>query len=172
MINKSTIIEQAFIRLGEVGTIYNDNRSEQYKVATILLDGIIDTIAVDNNFLFNATTVTLSKAIEQQNELGEYRYNMPIDFLNAVRLSNGARIEGEFIYSTEDSVKITYCRKININELPNYLRNLLIYSLASSLADAYSAYENKKQLMLSYYNAEVIKIMNVEGLRFTVQDEV
>lgn len=168
MIDKSKITEMAIVRLGEVGTIYNDNRSEIYKVAEKLLDNIIDTIAVDNNFLFNATTIKLNKSLQEKNILGEYRYNLPIDFLNIIR-AKGCRIEGEFIYSKDEEAIITYCRKMSLQEFPDYLTNLLIYNLASVLCDAYSAYSDRKTLMLSYYNREVQRVMNIEGLRF---DEV
>ena len=164
MLDRGNIIESAFLKLGEVGQIYSDNRTEQYEVAGKLLDNILETVALDTDFLFNATTVNLNKNINSSNDFGEYRYNIPNDFLTLVRYSDNMKFEGEFIYSTNENLNITYCRKIAIEEYPQYMKRYLIYELAVELCNTYSAYENKLNTMHGYLSDEKIKIMNNEGL--------
>ena len=74
------------------------------------------------------------------------------------------KLEGEFIYSTNDSLNITYCRNIAIEEYPQYMKNYLILKLAVELCNTYSAYENKLGVIQGYLSDEKIKIMNNEGL--------
>ena len=164
MLDRGNIIESAFLKLGEVGQIYSDNRTEQYEVAGKLLDNILETVALDTDFLFNATTVNLNKNINSSNDFGEYRYNIPNDFLTLVRYSDNMKFEGEFIYSTNESLNITYCRKIAIEEYPQYMKNYLIYKLSVELCNTYSAYSDKLSAMHGYLSDERTKIMNNEGL--------
>ena len=164
MLDKGNIIELAFLKLGEVGQIYSDNRTEQYEVAGKLLDNILDTVALDTDFSFNAVTVNLDKNINSKNDFDEYRYNIPNDFLVLIRYSDNMKLEGEFIYSTNDSLNITYCRNIAIEEYPQYMKNYLILKLAVELCNTYSAYENKLSIVQGSLSDEKIKIMNNEGL--------
>lgn len=164
MLDRGNIIESAFLKLGEVGQIYSDNRTEQYEVAGKLLDNILETVALDTDFLFNATTVNLNKNINSTNDFGEYRYNIPNDFLTIIRYSDNMKFEGEFIYSTNASLNITYCRKIAIEEYPQYMKNYLIYKLSVELCNTYSAYSDKLNTMHGYLSDEKTKIMNNEGL--------
>ncbi len=164
MLDRGNMIESAFLKLGEVGQIYSDNRTEQYEVAGKLLDNILETVALDTDFLFNATTVNLNKNINSSNDFGEYRYNIPNDFLTIIRYSDNMKFEGEFIYSTNDSLNITYCRKIAIEEYPQYMKNYLIYKLSVELCNTYSAYSDKLSAMHWYLSDERTKIMNNEGL--------
>ena len=164
MLDRGNIIESAFLKLGEIGQIYSDNRTEQYEVAGKLLDNILETVALDTDFLFNATTVNLNKNINSSNDFGEYRYNIPNDFLTLVRYSDNMKFEGEFIYSTNENLNITYCRKIAIEEYPQYMKNYLIYKLSVELCNTYSAYSDKLSTMHGYLSDERTKIMNNEGL--------
>ena len=164
MLDRGNIIESAFLKLGEVGQIYSDNRTEQYEVAGKLLDNILETVALDTDFLFNAVTVKLDKNINSKNDFDEYRYNILNDFLVLIRYSDNMKLEGEFIYSTNDSLNITYCRKIAIGEYPAYMKNYLILKLAVELCNTYSAYEHKLNTIHGYLSDEKIKIMNNEGL--------
>lgn len=164
MLDRGNIIESAFLKLGEVGQIYSDNRTEQYEVAGKLLDNILETVALDTDFLFNATTVNLNKNINSTNDFNEYRYNIPNDFLTIIRYSDNMKFEGEFIYSTNESLNITYCRKIAIEEYPQYMKNYLIYKLSVELCNTYSAYSDKLTTMHGYLSDERTKIMNNEGL--------
>ena len=164
MLDRGNIIESAFLKLGEVGQIYSDNRTEQYEVAGKLLDNILETVALDTDFLFNATTVNLNKNINSTNDFDEYRYNIPNDFLTIIRYSDNMKFEGEFIYSTNESLNITYCRKIAIEEYPQYMKNYLIYKLSVELCNTYSAYSDKLSTMHGYLSDERAKIMNNEGL--------
>ena len=164
MLDRGNIIESAFLKLGEVGQIYSDNRTEQYEVAGKLLDNILETVALDTDFLFNATTVNLNKNINSTNDFDEYRYNIPNDFLTIIRYSDNMKFEGEFIYSTNESLNITYCRKIAIEEYPQYMKNYLIYKLSVELCNTYSAYSDKLSAMHGHLSDERTKIMNNEGL--------
>lgn len=164
MLDRGNIIELAFLRLGEVGNLYSDNRTEEYKIAEKLLENILETVALDTDFLFNATTVKLEKNINSKNEFEQHRYNLPQDFLTIIRYSDNMKFEAEFIYSTNEELNITYCRKIAIEEYPEYMKNYLIYKLAVELCGTYSAYNDKLNLMQGYLNSEIIKIKNLEGL--------
>ena len=164
MLDRGNIIESAFLKLGEVGQIYSDNRTEQYEVAGKLLDNILETVALDTDFLFNATTVNLNKNINSTNDFGEYRYNIPNDFLTIIRYSDNMKFEGEFIYSTNENLNITYCRKIAIEEYPSYMKNYLILKLSVELCNTYSAYSDKLNIMHGYLSDEKTKILNNEGL--------
>ena len=164
MLDRGNIIEQAFLKVGDPGQIYSDNRGERYDIAEKLLDNILETVALDTDFLFNATTVSLTKNASSINEFGEYRYNRPNDFLTMIRYSDDMRLEGEFIYSTNDALNIMYCRKIILEEYPDYMKNYLILKLAVELCFTYTAYENKIQLILEALSSEKVKVMNNEGL--------
>ena len=164
MLDRGNIIEQAFLKVGDPGQIYSDNRTERYKVAEKLLDNILETIALDTAFLFNAVTVNLTKNANNTNEFDEYRYNIPNDFLSIIRYSDSMRIEGEFIYSANEALNIMYCRKIILEEYPDYMKNYLILKLAVELCFTYTAYENKIQLILAALSSEKVKVMNNEGL--------
>lgn len=164
MIDRGNIIELAFFKLGETVQIYSDNMAEKHKIAEKLLENVLETLAMDTDFLFNATTVRLEKNINSQNDYGDYRYNLPHDFLNLIRYTDNMRLESEFIYSKNEDLSITYCRKITIEEFPNYMKNYLVYKLAVELCGAYSSYIEKISLMQTYLNSEMIKIKNSEGL--------
>ena len=164
MLDRGNIIEHAFLKVGDPGQIYSDNRTERYNIAEKLLDNILDTVALDTAFLFNAVTVNLTKNANSTNEFDEYRYNRPNDFLSIIRYSDNMRIEGEFIYSTNEALNIMYCRKIVLEKFPDYMKNYLVLKLAVELCFTYTAYENKIQLILAALNSEKVKVMNNEGL--------
>lgn len=164
MLDRGNIIELAFFRLGETVQIYSDNMTEKHKIAEKLLENVVETLAMDTDFLFNATTVKLEKNINSKNDYGEYRYNIPHDFLSLIRYTDNMRMEREFVYSKNENLSITYCRKITIEEFPNYMKNYLVYKLAVELCGAYSAYIEKIDSMQTYLNSEMIKIKNSEGL--------
>ena len=164
MLDRGNIIEHAFLKVGDPGQIYPDNRTERYNIAEKLFDNILDTVALDTAFLFNAVTVNLTKNANSTNEFDEYRYNRPNDFLSIIRYSDNMRIEGEFIYSTNEALNIMYCRKIVLEEYPDYMKNYLVLKLAVELCFAYTAYDNKIQLILAALNSEKVKVMNNEGL--------
>lgn len=164
MLDRGNIIELTFLKLGEVGNLYSDNRTEQYKIAETLFKNILETVATDTDFLFNATTVKLDKNINGKNDFDENRYNAPNDFLSLVRYNDSMKFEGEFFYSKNDELNVTYCRKIALEEYPDYMKNYLIYKLAVELCGAYSAYQDKLNYMQENLNSEKIKISNNEGL--------
>jgi hypothetical protein len=162
--NKDKIIQTAFIKLGEVHNRYNDNSSDQYKIAYFLLDDIIDNLAYDSTYLFNSTTVKLIMATDTKDEKGRYRYNIPNDFLNIITTVADLTIEGEFFYSYSKNPILTYCRKIDFLEYPNYLFPLLVGSLMNSLCDAYATYTTKKPIAMSLESSAKQDVLNTEGL--------
>ena len=99
MIEKGDVIKSVFRKLGKINA-YNDNKSDEYLTASSAFDDVIKTIAKKTSFLFNATTAKLTTI--GTNELGENRFNIPVDSLNIIRLNTKKyRVEGEFIYSPE-----------------------------------------------------------------------
>lgn len=167
MLERGNIIEQALILVGNINE-YNDNRSKTYQMATKLLDKIVDTACGNNDFNFPSTTVTLTESV-LNSETGEYRYNIPVDFLgikkkitvntrtpfkvesirdlvaSSQRVS--LRVEGEYIYSYNNPLILNYVRKIPLKEFPAYMEDYLIHSLAVKLAQALPAYADKLPLL-------------------------
>lgn len=161
MISRDRIISKALKKVGEVSS-YNDNRSDVYKLASSELDDVLDYLASSEKFTFNATTIKLTLNTNTVNELGEYRYNLPNDFLNKIHFVNSTtgRFESEFVYSTDEEVYLRYCRDIDLSDYPDYLFNFLVYSLAVNLAEDYPQYEGKLALVnerLQEYTQEVYK---------------
>lgn len=159
MLSKDKIISTSLLKLGEVDA-YSDNRSDIYKIAGKLLDNVIDTVATRNDFLFNATTVKLTKYSELD---GEIIYNKPVDFLNKIMFIGGeARIEGEFIYSEVEDLKLQYCKKIDFNEISDYMFNYLIYALATELSETYTQYTSRLEVLNTRLEQERINIYKIE----------
>lgn len=162
MISKNRIVHTALTKLGEVG-VYNDNKSDLVVVATALLDNVLDDLATRADFLFNSQTSRLNLNSQKLNDFGEYRYNIPSDFKNKIRFVKGrGRIEAEFIYSFDEEVVLRYCRTISISEIPEYLSTYITFSLAVELAESYSQYEHRLQLMNTRREEEKQKIYAIE----------
>lgn len=168
MLNKDNIITMAWFRLGDQNQMYNSNLTERQKVAGMLFEQVRRELATDTTFLFNAVTVTLTKNLNTRE--GEYyRYNLPADFISKVRCSDReVRFEGEYIYSTSDTIELTYCRELPLSEYPDSLEKLFIVNLALKLADSYlTLKENAPQLLMEKVE-EMNKIVTREGLPFTI----
>ena len=137
-----------------------------------MLDDFYKNIATDTTFLFNAITVKLTST--GQNQQGEYRYNIPIDCLNIINCQNSSkglenyREEGEFIYSTSGELFIHYCKKLDFEELPDKLFNLLTYGLARELSLAFNAYNDRFQIMDAKYQEEERNIIYQQGFSHNV----
>ncbi|MGL5712191.1 MAG: hypothetical protein ACRCX7_07135 [Cetobacterium sp.] len=168
MISKDKMVQLAYLKLGNQNQYYNGNTTEQQKIASILFDTIIDEIAMETIFLFNAVTVKLNKNLDSSD--GEYfRFNLPVDFLSKVRCSDRlARFEGEYIYSTSDTLELTYCRELPLSEYPDYLSKYITIELAVRLSDAYRTLADNKQLLMLEKQTEVDRISTLEGLPFTI----
>lgn len=171
MISKDKVINLAFLKLGEQNQLYNINITDRMKIADTLFDVVIDELAIDSNFMFNARTIRLTKNIKDKNLRGEYRYNLPTDYLNRIWISDRlARIENEYIYSREDEVDLCYCYKMNLSDYPVYIEGLIVVKLAIKLAEAYDTYYAK----IPRLEEERIDIMNriivSEGLPFSIEE--
>lgn len=170
MLNKSNIIELAFLKVGEQNQMYNMNITDKMKVADQLFEDVIKNIAIDSNFTFNSRTVLLNLNTQQKNLRGEYRYNIPTDYLNKIRSSDrNIRLEGEFFYSFEQNVELTYCYKMNISNYPDYIQKYVILALAIRLAEAFDTYYEKipkleRDLAIAQNN-----IIISEGLPFDIE---
>ena len=168
---REDIISKAFSKLGNNGS-YNANGGERYQKAVALLDSFYENIATDTTFLFNAITVKLTST--GQNEQGEYRYNVPIDCLNVINCQNinrgleNYREEGEFIYSLSSELFIHYCKKLDFDELPDKLFNLLVCGLAKELSLAFNAYNDRYQLLDAKYQEEKRNIIYQQGFNHNV----
>lgn len=170
MIEKNKIINLAFLKLGEQNQLYNINITDRMKIADTLFEDIIEEIATDTNFTFNARTINLTLNLKEKNSRGEYRYNKPIDYLNRIWISDKmARIENEFIYSIQDKLEMCYCYKMNLSDYPLYIKQYIVNKLAIRLAEAFDTYYDK----IPRLEAERIDIMNKiivsEGLPFEIE---
>lgn len=167
MLVRNTIIQTALLKLGEVSS-YSDNRSEEYRIADILLDNVIKNVAVRNDFLFNSKTIQLTLRLTSHGGkdpiTGEYVFNLPSDFANKISFidSVDARLEGEFAYSTEDNLKLQYCRKISLEEMPDYMFNYLVYALATEMAETYSSYISRLTTLNTRLEQERQNIYRIE----------
>lgn len=169
MISKDDVITLAWMKLGEQSQMYNGNITDRQKVAEYLFNAVIRNIASDANFLFNSRKVTLSKNVNQTNEDGEYRYNIPVDFLNKIWLSDPlARFQHEFIYSNDENLQMAYCFKMPLTEFPDYLEDYLVNRLAYKLALAYETFNSKVGLVGQEAEEEKARILKMEGLPFGI----
>ncbi len=69
--DRGKIISETLLMLGE-NSIYNDNKSDMYKICEKMLDSVIDNIATSSAFLFNAITVKLTSVGQVD---GENKFN-------------------------------------------------------------------------------------------------
>ena len=162
MLSRDNIISTTLLKLGEV-SVYNDNRSEEYKIADKLLNNVIENIASRNDFLFNSKTVELT-SVGKDMITEENIFNLPIDFLNKISFidNEDARLESEFIYSNSDTVKLQYCRKIDFSEFPNYLFNYIVYALSTEMAETYSVYNDRLGMLNSRLEQERANIYSIQ----------
>ncbi|MGL5594099.1 MAG: hypothetical protein ACRDDH_09210 [Cetobacterium sp.] len=169
MISKDDVITLAWMKLGEQSQMYNGNITDRQRVAEYLFNSVIRNIASDENFLFNSRKITLSKNINPTNSDGEFRYNIPVDFLNKIWMSDPtARFEHEFIYSNADGLQLAYCYKLPLTEFPDYLEDYLVSSLAYKLSLAYETFNSKVGLAAQEVEDEKARILKMEGLPFGI----
>jgi hypothetical protein len=161
MIDREKTITASFFKLGETFGTYNDNRTKMTQIATILFENLLEKIGSNNNFLYNATKV---KPPLRQEDDGIFKYNLPTDFLSLIYSSEKSNIIGEYIFSEQEDLEITYCRTLPLLEIPNYMKEYITLSLALEIAQAVSAYENKIPLLQKSITSERIRISSMEGL--------
>ena len=150
--DRGKIISETLLILGE-NSIYNDNKSDMYKICEKMLDSVIDNIATSSAFLFNAITVKLTSVGQVD---GENKFNLPVDCLNVLRCNKSYRLENEFIYSSESEIKIQYCRRIDFTEIPDNLFNLMVAMTTRKMALAVNAYNSRLEVL----EAEVTRLKN------------
>lgn len=163
MIEKGNVIKTVFRRLGKINK-YNDNKSDEYLTASSAFDDIVKNIAKRTSFLFNATTTKLTSI--GTNELGENRFNIPIDNLNIIKANQKYRLEGEFLYSPSKELYIQYCRKIDITEYPDNLFDYLVICVCIEMALTFDAYQEKLALFNQLEYQERNKIINQQGFNW------
>ncbi|MGL5714300.1 MAG: hypothetical protein ACRCX2_14865 [Paraclostridium sp.] len=161
MLNRDNVIRSALRYCGESYT-YNSNTSQTYKLASDILEDVIRNFATRLDLKFNSTSIILTK--DGSNEFGENRFNLPVDFLNKIRFidTTTARIENEFVYDTANEVKLQYCRNINFNEYPDYLSELMSYTLALKLSESVEQFNVKLNLLNMRVKEEETKIYKLE----------
>lgn len=164
MLSKDDLIEIAYLRLGKSIGKYGNNDDEDIYKAARALDEIINNIAVESEFRFNAVTTILNKNADDKGVLGDNRFNLPNDFLNVITSEQDYRIEGEYVYSSEDSVTMMYCRKIELSEFPQYMKKYLVASLCSELTIIFDQYINKYAIFNREVGIEKTRIINMQGL--------
>lgn len=163
MIDKGEVIKSVFRRLGKIN-VYNDNKSDEYITASSAFDDVVNTIAIRTAFLFNATTAKLTAIAV--NELGENRFNIPVDNLNIIRANGKYRVEGEFIYSPEKELYIQYCREISLSEYPDYLFDYLVAAVCIEMCLAFNGYQDKLEIFNNLEYRERSKIINQQGFNW------
>lgn len=170
MLNKNDIINLAFLKLGEQNQLYNINISDRMKIAELLFKEVIREIAIDTNFTFNARTIDLTLNLQQTNSRGEYRYNKPTDYLNRIWVSDKqARIENEFIYSTEANLEMCYCFQMDLADYPESIIPYVTTCLAIKLAEAFDSYYEKIPRLEAQKMDITNKLLVSEGLPFEIE---
>ena len=150
MLSKGDIISNVLLMLGNVRD-YNEPTSEEHKIADTLFDKVIDELVYNKRLLFNAATVKLNYAQSERNYAGEYKYLLPYGLVNLIGPAD-IRMEGEFIYSRNKDQHVKYCKKILLNEIPDYMIPLITYRLAMEMCLAYSQYLTKLELFMMTYD--------------------
>lgn len=166
--DRGKIVTQAFLRLGN-NNVYNDNKTTEYEVATAMIDSISLSLAAETSFLFNAITVKINAT--GQNDLGENRFNLPVDCLNVIRANAKYRLEGEFIYSPESVLSIQYCRKLPLEEFPDNLYNLLVLALAKEMSVSFNTYNDRYQMITARYEEEKRNVLYQQGFSYEPWEE-
>ncbi|MGL5964071.1 MAG: hypothetical protein ACRCZ2_06720 [Fusobacteriaceae bacterium] len=157
--DKGKIIRISLLRLGK-NNAYNDNKSDEYIVANELLDHVIETLAKDTAYIFNSTSTILTKFTPETNELGETRFNKPIDYLNLIRADKVVREEGEYIYSKDNDVIMQYNRKVDIANIQDYMADIIIYHLCFELCLAFNSWIDRLQIFESKIKEERTKLIS------------
>lgn len=169
MLERAKIIDLAWLKLGEQNQLYNINITDRIAIANNLFDEVMDEIATDANFMFNAKTIKLNLNLIPKNDRGEYRYNRPVDYLNRIWLSDRtARIEGEFIFSNENELWLCYCYNMEFADYPESIKKLISLKLAHKLAQAYDIYYDKLPRLEGQIRDETNKLLVSEGLPFPI----
>ena len=150
--DRGEIISETLLMLGE-NDVYNDNKSDMYKICEKMLDSVIDNIATSSAFLFNAITTKLTTVGQVDNE---NKFNLPVDCLNVLRCNKNYRLENEFIYSNSNEIKIQYCRRIDFSEIPDNLFNLIVAMTGRKMALAVNTYNSRLEVL----EAEVTRLKN------------
>ena len=160
--DRGEIITEILLMLGE-NDVYNDNKSDMYKICEKMLDSVIDNIATSSAFLFNAITTKLTTVGQVD---GENKFNLPVDCLNVLRCNKDYRLENEFLYSTENEIKIQYCRKINFTEIPDNLFNLIVAMTGRKMALAVNTYNNRLEILETEVTRLKNNIIAQQGFQF------
>ena len=165
-INKGQIIGDVMLMLGN-SRDYNEPSSEEYIIAGRLFDKALNDMFYNKKLLFNAATVKLNYAQKDRNHAGEYKYLLPYGMINIISPSD-IRMEGEFIYSRAKDLYVKYCRKIPLNEIPEYITPLFQYRLAIEMAMTFKQYEHKLQLFAATHtkllgDIQMNEIDNIDG---------
>lgn len=172
MITENEVITNALLRLGEIGS-YNDTRSSIYARAEFLLGGVLNYVAKDGAFLFNAVTTTLT-ATGNFSDMEEYQFNRPIDMLNFINIfpKKNGRLEGEYFYSDVEEIQLRYLRKLNLSDYPDYMREYLIFALAQNIAEVHNSYATKLDYINLALKNEETKILGNEGFDFHIDEDL
>lgn len=161
MLQIDKIVRNVLRQLGEV-QVYNDNKSEIYNYVKDILGDVLDHVATRDDLKFNSITAKLTKSGKDE-DTGENRFNLPIDFMNKIQFIGAyARIEGEFVYSTEDELILRYCRTIAIHEYPDYMEHAVMLMTAVRVAESYSTYQDRLELLNVRLTEEINRIYNLE----------
>ena len=152
MINKTLLIQKAMLMIGETSD-YNNNKSDIYKIAETLLDGIVSDLSSNEAYLFNAVEAELTRT---PNKSGSY--NVPVGFLTLIASDNELqRVGNEFL---GDGGKILYCQETQFNDLPNNISNLLTFRLAVEVAMTNETFSDKVSSLSYLFDKENAKYIN------------
>lgn len=188
MIDKGRIISFALLRLGNVND-YNDDRSNTYEACDKILPSILESICSDTSLNFAVSKAKLTQYEEAEDETGEYKFNLPADFLGISKRAklkrsvsseiipvsvemgyasssitrNSTRLQGEFIYSYSPEITLYYVKKIPLSEFPTYMFDYITWKLATEMALLYPSFTERLGYCETKAKEALYEVQKLEG---------
>jgi len=183
MIEKGNVISNALTRLGNISD-YNDDRSRTYQATDSILPLVLQKVCSDTSLNFSVSKVKLTQYDKEVD--GEYRFNLPVDFLGIAKrpkqrrsVSNRIipvsmemafaqretmRLQGEFIYSEKSEITLYYNKKLPLSEFPDYMFDYITWKLATEMALMYPQFTERLQYCELKATEALYDIQKAEGL--------
>lgn len=184
MIDKGNVIINALSRLGDISA-YNDDRSRTYQSAEKILPMVLKKICSDTSLNFNVSKTKLTQYSTQE-ENGEYKFNLPEDFLGIAKVPKrkrnvtsrimpvshetayahreNFRLQGEFIYADKEQITLYYSKSIPLTEFPDYMFDYIVWKMSVEMALMYPQFTERLPYCEARSKEALYEIQKSEGL--------
>lgn len=185
MIDKGSVVINALSRLGDISA-YNDDRSRTYQSAEKILPMVLKKICSDTSLNFNVSKTKLTKYNEQKEENGEYKFNLPENFLGIAKVPKAKRsvsskiipvsyetsyahrenfrLQGEFIYTDKEEITLYYSKSIPLTEFPDYMFDYIVWRMTVEMALMYPQFTERLPYCEARSKEALYDIQRSEGL--------